>query len=242
MSKKSSQSENRAFTLIELLVVIAIIGILAAMLLPALSKARQKSYQASCVQNLKQWGLAFSLYSDDYNGFLYYADGTANWDDNSSPYVQFLGSGDKTVRMRTMRICPARRYHPETSSFHSYSMPIGRYKCGGSYRNANQAGSPACPNLMVDANGVYTPSLKSLPKPATFPVLVESSGHTLNCGGLKSAITGVNAAPGDTMAAIDRHAATINMLFGDFHVEGQTLDRLVAQDSNCGDGSWFLMQ
>ena len=70
LNADAAQNAQRGFTLIELLVVIAIIAILAALLLPALASAKQKAKSVQCLNNMRQWGLAFHMYADDNQDFV----------------------------------------------------------------------------------------------------------------------------------------------------------------------------
>src|SRR5258708_3795042 len=95
---------QRAFTLIELLVVIAIIAILAALLLPSLNHAKQTAKAASCLNNLKQWGLAPQLFAGENDDFLP-KDGTPNGTSLNEGWYNDL---PRTIGLRCYREMPWR--------------------------------------------------------------------------------------------------------------------------------------
>jgi prepilin-type N-terminal cleavage/methylation domain-containing protein len=86
--KHDEAKEGSAFTLIELLVVIAIIAILASMLLPSLSMAKQSGQRMACLDNQKQLGYSFTMYASDNGGFFPPRGGAVRWPQMLYPYFK----------------------------------------------------------------------------------------------------------------------------------------------------------
>ncbi|MBO5923256.1 MAG: prepilin-type N-terminal cleavage/methylation domain-containing protein [Lentisphaeria bacterium] len=204
--------KQNCFTLIELLVVIAIIAILAAMLLPALSAARERARTSSCTANLKQIGVAHRMYLDDNQGF-YACPTTPNssrkgylawYSDKAIPgYLQQTVTSD--TKVQSILLCPSND---------------GRYDSGGgARRNFNYAHSVHIGDNKYSGNNVMNEVQLKDPSAKAMAADSEITDATKNppSVGYRIAVSSGKYSTG--MGVGDYHGKAANMLFADFHVE-----------------------
>jgi len=206
---------RKSFTLIELLVVIAIIAVLAAMLLPALAKAREKARSITCVSQLKQNALNFSLYTNDYNEhFVCFR----NWQTWLGYQVGELKSAyfkdDKMV------YCPASvppaAPNASVSYQYTYGMVRDMYKWGGYFGNGVK-------QYVSDGGGSAVLNVAGFD--ASKIVMVDATASTVPCQIFEWSPEGIS-----TIAAV--HGGQVNTAWSDGHAQSMRPNEIRAETKN----------
>jgi len=224
----------RAFTLIELLVVIAIIAILAGMLLPALSKAKDRGKAISCANNTRQLQLCWHLYANDFNDFMppnAISDSHAWIDGSGSSLAYDLPGATNVATLRRgllfpyntsekIYACPGQNQVEVKSQNRLLSLPPARsYSISGQMNGGTWNGrgiDPIILNGNPSSARAYTKTLQiNRPPPAMAFVFVDESEYTIDDGYFA---VQVNSDTWQNFPAY-RHGGSAGLSFADGHSE-----------------------
>jgi prepilin-type N-terminal cleavage/methylation domain-containing protein/prepilin-type processing-associated H-X9-DG protein len=236
---------RKAFTLIELLVVIAIIAILAAMLLPALAKSKEKAKAVRCVSNLRQLGIALIIYADDHRFYPAGVDadpnaGTLNGAWLWPPLLRSTMSGSQSTDVFRCPSAPPKAQWvpafgsgiPPTYGYFQNEVPL--LPAGSSFMSYgyNAWGSSCCDQVPNQGLGVWTVGVNatspaSVVKP-TDCIALGDSNWDLTHGG-DSAWSGFIGMYAERQYPLDLHASRANILFCDGHAQSLKRISVVSQ-------------